>query len=506
MTREDAKPLPLRRSFARACGVGCIALYIAFVVAGVRGRDFGFHWDESHHISVARRMVLEHDPIPHSYYYPSAIYWALVATVAPEALRGDLDSLPYEAFKQRAHGVFSALSALTILCAFVAARAGGRSPLEALWAAAIVAGSWELSYHARFVAPDGLMTAASSLCLVGILWARREPARMPPVVLAAIGAGIATSSKYPCGLLVVPCLIVAWGDTGGRARRLAAVLAAFACATVAVTPAFVVEPGAVIERLRWLSSFYSGADGLANYNTAGASEHAFRIVSYLLLVLASPWALASAAIAGLAMVGLLAIARTDRRLAVALLSFPVAYSLFFITHDAMLPRNSLVLLPFLALLAARGAAAAVDRASHIARAAIIVACAVLAFAQLAFVQWTASTIPARGSDGRIAEATAWLHDHPARRVLLSPRVAAEIGAAAPANATVDPSAAITDVMLYPDEGLPLPAWPGATPGLTERWFGPYEINWNMYPSWMSNKRILLLDAQRARALGVVLLP
>jgi hypothetical protein len=61
------------------------------------------------------------------------------------------------------------------------------------------------------------------------------------------------------------------------------------------------------------------------------------------------------------------------------------------------------------------------------------------------------------------------------------------------------------VMTYPDEALPLPAWPGATPGLTETWFGPCEINWDMYPSWMANPRIVLLDVDRARALGVVLL-
>ena len=39
------------------------------------------------------------------------------------------------------------------------------------------------------------------------------------------------------------------------------------------------------------------------------------------------------------------------------------------------------------------------------------------------------------------------------------------------------------VLLYASEGLPRwQDWPANRPDLTERWFGPYEVNFNIYPN------------------------
>ena len=37
---------------------------------------------------------------------------------------------------------------------------------------------------------------------------------------------------------------------------------------------------------------------------------------------------------------------------------------------------------------------------------------------------------------------------------------------------------------------------------TERWFGPYEVNFDYYPSWEGNDRILVMNRADAVMLGV----
>ena len=61
------------------------------------------------------------------------------------------------------------------------------------------------------------------------------------------------------------------------------------------------------------------------------------------------------------------------------------------------------------------------------------------------------------------------------------------------------------VLLYAGEGFEhWQDWPANNPWLTEQWFGPYEVNFNIYPNWWGDDRIIELTEARARKLGILL--
>jgi hypothetical protein len=38
--------------------------------------------------------------------------------------------------------------------------------------------------------------------------------------------------------------------------------------------------------------------------------------------------------------------------------------------------------------------------------------------------------------------------------------------------------------------------------MTTRWFGPMEVNFDYYPTWQGDERIVVMPLARARALGL----
>ena len=45
-------------------------------------------------------------------------------------------------------------------------------------------------------------------------------------------------------------------------------------------------------------------------------------------------------------------------------------------------------------------------------------------------------------------------------------------------------------------------WPGNQPGLATRIFGPWEVNFNYYPRWAGEDRILVMPLEKARRIGI----
>ena len=60
-----------------------VALTTLFIVTGIRGRDFGFHWDEvDWQIRPVRDMVLTGLLIPRASIYPTLCKWLTFSTTA----------------------------------------------------------------------------------------------------------------------------------------------------------------------------------------------------------------------------------------------------------------------------------------------------------------------------------------------------------------------------------------------------------------------------------------
>src|SRR5947208_12060405 len=68
MSETDDRPI----SFARLGPVLAVCCMLVFAfITGVRGLNFGFHWDEPLILDIVRHSIASHSLLPHWYNYPS---------------------------------------------------------------------------------------------------------------------------------------------------------------------------------------------------------------------------------------------------------------------------------------------------------------------------------------------------------------------------------------------------------------------------------------------------
>jgi hypothetical protein len=117
---------------------------------------------------------------------------------------------------------------------------------------------------------------------------------------------------------------------------------------------------------------------------------------------------------------------------------------------------------------------------------------------------SAESIVARHTDRFVREAAEYVRMRPGSRYLLSPRVTADVAQVAPSLSNVTGAAADADAfVLYAREGMRRwHDWPASRRGLTRAWFGPREVNFDIYPNWWGDDRIVVIDKNRARDIGL----
>jgi hypothetical protein len=348
---------------------------------------------------------------------------------------------------------------------------------------------------------------------------RSRPGRW--LLLAAVTAGLGAGTKYPGALLLTPVLIGGWLAWHAPHRltpvvgRLAG-LAGVAFATfVATTPALVLAPGDVLDGM--VTEIHHYAYGHYGHTVHPGLGHLLRMGLYLGTALFSWYGPIALFLGILCLAGTWAL-RKDPRTAALLLSFPAVYVLYFASQHAMVVRNLLVVAPFLAILAAHGAASLWHRVDsegragaqrRVAKAARVAVATLLAGTLLVDAGWlwhAATTIRERKSDRFVREALSYVQAHGATTFYLSPRVRthfALVGARSLPNVTAD-AAGAEHVVFYAHEGVRrYQDWRANRLHLTERWFGPYEVNFNVYPNWWGDDRIVVMSMAKAKHLGLL---
>ncbi len=115
--------------------------------------------------------------------------------------------------------------------------------------------------------------------------------------------------------------------------------------------------------------------------------------------------------------------------------------------------------------------------------------------------YAAETIADRGTDRFLRETAAYISANTNHRFLLSPRVQAHLTKVEKtplANVTNDSSQA-DRVILYSLEGQRRwQDWQANNFWLTTTWFGPYEMNFNVYPNWWGDDRIVVMTMEEAK--------
>lgn len=543
---SDRSAPGLARRLARL--VPAVLPLAILLVTGLAGLDFGRHWDERLRLNSLRQAVENETLLPDAYNYPSLPFWLGVAALAPEVL-GDLPTHPTEfaelqrelgpfvmgeEFRLRLRGVFLVLSSLMVLWVYLAhLRWRGRAG-EALLAATLAGLSFEFAYHARWIAPDMVNNQFAALCLLLCLCAFGSPRPRTWLLGATVVAGLATGTKYTAGMLLVPVLtgLVLAVLAARRARRapgaqnpfttattvldprpwstLGLALVLFVATFLATTPGALLQPFSFYRDVRF-EMWHYGEKGHFGFTIEAGLPHLVAQLRYLAGAALSPIPALSFALFLLVPIGAAALVRESRPLAALILAFPLLFLLYMSGQVVFFVRNPLLVLPFLALLGARGAAAlgAVSPWAPLRHLPLGLALVLLGV-HGGWLAWAAGTIrdraPERVQARFVPQLDRWLARREGELVYLDPRLlpALELHAARERpNLTHDPLAPARWAVVLPPANLGLlERLPSNRPGSIRREFGPRVVNREYYWTWR-DPQILVTSLEYARASGLV---
>lgn len=383
----------------KALPILLLALILAFPVAiGLSIAPAYGGGDEVFTIRSLRQTIETQTILPNRYTYPSMTYNIALAAFAPpalayvwenraEILRGsganlladaqrDLIALAEsDAYQDMARQVFTIVNYLTLIWVYLLVRRWRKRDPEALIAVGLLAVSWEISHHAHWILPNALMMQFGALSLMWIAYGLTadKPSRARLYLrLAVIAAGLACSSKYQGGLLLVfvwaAAVITAkprslrdlpWGEW----IRLGVL---FAAAFFITTPGALIQPSIFARGVRYEIVHYSIV-GHNAHNVVPGIEHFALNWGYLGLAALSRYPLIGAALSALALIGAGAVIARDRRMALILIGFPLVFVLYMSTQRVMFTRNLLLLIPIMAILAGRGAGVVAALIGRLAR-------------------------------------------------------------------------------------------------------------------------------------------
>jgi 4-amino-4-deoxy-L-arabinose transferase-like glycosyltransferase len=371
---------------SRVGRVALLALLGLFAVAlGLRvwgidsGRPYAYPADEWVVLNPAVDMVRTGDWNPHQFLYPSALIYAERAVVTvihairdtpletaiPTGLAGlpqrSETDVPIAQFRYLLGGrlLVAMLGALTVLLVFAAARRL-TSTTGALGAGLFVAIAPLHVIHSHVLTTDVPTATMTALTLMLALVGRDRGWRW--LVAAGVAAGVAASTKYNGGLvLVVPLLIHLCTLRHLRdlftMRFVGVILLIIVGSMVgfaAATPAVIFDTGSVLAAIQLQATIYSSS-------AAGAEGDSARY--YLEQLYATGL---GPTLAFLVIGGILAAARRHGSGDIAVLLFTVGYLAVISAPLVHFDRNLLPVLPFLAVLGGFGVEGAVSLARTIA--------------------------------------------------------------------------------------------------------------------------------------------
>jgi len=503
-----------------------VALFAFFVVTGFRGINFGTHWDEvDWQLEPVRDMVRTGLFMPRAAIYPALSKWLILLpalfhgllkalevglrpTLIQAAMVATLERPDYLLTARRLFVVVSGLSLVWVYCAALTLRL---RVWEAFVAAATLGLSWEFAYHARWVATDCITVQFCALTL-WLLVAYLRSERPGLLYGAAVTTGLAIGTKFPVVPLLVAVLAVG-ASTLSPYRVRDQLARAFALGLTAVvtflvtTPAALLEPFKFLELAQYISNRYQ--HGHYGYTVGLGWDHVYHVLLYFAVNYFSPYLWVSVALSLCVPAGVIVWWRTDRRIALLLVGFALAFLFFFCFHYAAVQvRNYLLLAPFFGLLAARALGALVDWLPHVAlRVAVWVALGCAGSANGAFLVRAAESIQHQSVEDDVRQALAYIAARPDSRFRLSSGVQ---DTASRAHLRVPPNAKGRRfehvVFFVPSEGPFAFDWPGNDPFAFEQIFGPKEVNIEWYPTWWGSPHLGVMTLDKARGIGVPWLP
>jgi hypothetical protein len=502
------------------------ALTSVFTVSGLRGVDFGYHWDElDWQVHPVRDMVASGLILPRASIYPSLTKWLVLLPALPTGLRESLKPRADPRQVQRAmtevisapeylltvRRLFVVVCALAIPWVYGAALAFRRKWWEAFIAAAGVGLSWEYAYHARWVATDSILVQFSALTLFMLALFHRTK-RSGWLYAAAVAAGLGTGTKYPGVILLVPvmfssALTLSPHNLRGQASRLFALCGVAVAVYLIASPSTLMDPFTFVESSRWIASYYRTAHHAGHW-VPSVWQHWRIVFLYLSLAYFSPFRLVAVLWFACAVLGAILWVRRDWRVGAVVVCFPIAFLAFFcFTYIVVIVRNYILVGPFLAIVAARGVGEIFEQLKPLwARRALAAVLGLVLAVQAVWLIHAGETIRHYDEGAYVKSAIDYVAKHSDVRFKLSKKVrtlALNQHLPLPPNVTEGRDAQV--VVFFPVAEGPGPwSFKANDPWQITAVFGAREINFDWYCDWMGRDRVIVMPMQKAKATGVPL--
>ena len=505
-------------------GILGVALY-----AGLGGIDFGHHWDEQSFVRVVSSAARRGELLPQAYAYPSVGYDLILSSAAGTffsrclwpAIRGVPEHVPELAaildgkeFLLQTRVVFFLCSMLGVVWTYLTLWTSTRSRLQATFGAAALGFSWQLGYHARFIAPDAVMASLGALatfCMQKAL--ARSSSRW--LWAGAAAAGLACSTKYPGGALLLPLLLCAGlvGRSARGVRRAATVVRHLAGAVAVFSAAYLVAtPGTLLDYRRFFNDLwaeyahYHQVGHPGGHSIAAGAVHLRAALEYLACAALSPHVPIAVALAILALVGAIATLRAEGLRALVVLSFPVVYVAFMSRQAVFVARNLLIVLPFLALFAGRGASSMARAASRLRGGREMVGLALAGLVGVNAVSLVRAGRSVARDDDPLTAVAAYVADHPGTRFAVTPTLETALErklGALPPNVVGRERPDVEVALFWASDAITDKGLEAYHHDFALACFGSREIDYNYYPTWAGRPHVIAMKPARARAIHML---
>jgi hypothetical protein len=493
------------------------------LVSGLIGIDFGTHWDERKMMKSVRDSVQTGMLLPGWYNYPSVSYDLVMLSTLPDAISSLLqengnipqamsvlgEKVSHRDFTLQARTVFLIITLFSALWVYLLVYRLRSSLWEALLAAVILLSSWEVAYHARWIAPDGVLMQFGILTVLLVILSLRSTGyqKLVWLGLASSAAGLACGSKYYGGLFLIPVFL--GGIDIGKGLKLnwhKSILFYTVVFSIFITAFLFSTPGGLVDPLHFLSDvrfeIHHYESGHFGYTVSPGLEHASRLFTYLAMVAFSKYWFIALVIFLFAVAGFYFTIRNqqDSLESLVLLAVPIIYFAFISSQEVMIVRNDLLLFPCLAILAARGITTLWTSPffhKHFwGKTGLALVLFVALAANFSWLYTAAYTIKSRDKSNSGTKLAAYIQQNTNTNFYLSTqakKLLPDSSLQSLHNVLSQTEGASVYLFMSSEVGDPL----ANQRNLYTVLFGPYEVNFNYYPSWDGDSRVVAISMKNA---------
>lgn len=483
-----------------------------------KGVDCGQHWDEGNFIETIVNSFQTKTLLPNGWYDYGSVPYTLtmipsISTavkhyrtsgerVTDTSLTAFAPFARQEWFKLKLRREFIVISLATLVwVALLGWRITSRWQTAA-FATMFTASSWEFMYHARWIAADLIMVQFAILSLL-LMYVAMEKYNRTALWLSAVAGGLALGSKYPGGLLIIPLLCACWIASRGQELRQR-VYQALKVTTIFFAVFILSTPGTILQTFWFIRSVGFQMHHYGTWHggyTVSTGQHARLILIYLATVAMSKYRLIATAISLLSITGAIVSWRELRWKSLPILGFAAMYAVYFSRQHVMIVRNLMVLVPIIAIFGAVGWTWLVGKIRAVPLRVVANAAAVSAvIMSLSWQIQAAHGIANRRDIDHRANVARYLQTDMGRRSFITSRVAASYGNSASFEVPLDKAEYVLFTNKEVSDWTRLSA---NVPGRYTMVSSIEECDFDYYPSWPGDERLIAVPKATAYELGVV---